>query len=94
MIPLSTPCSLAKTILKCPLHLKEERIGRFEGLPQFKWNDLGEQGQGSFGAVFTTKTRNKDGDLARKVKTVVVKTSPAFKDSRLKKIPRFKDSRF
>ena len=27
----------------------------FEGLPQFKWSDLGEQdvvGQGSFGAVF------------------------------------------
>ena len=44
--------------------LKEERIGRFEGLPQFKWNDLGEQdviGQGSFWAVFIAKTRNKDG---------------------------------
>ena len=47
------------------IHFKEERIGRFEGLPQFKWNDLGEQdviGEGSFGAVFITKTRNKDGN--------------------------------
>jgi len=35
--------------------LKKKRIGRFEGLPQFKWNDLGEQnaiGQGSLGDVF------------------------------------------
>jgi len=46
------------------VHFKEERIGRFEGLPHFKWNDLGEQdvvGEGSFRAVFITKTRNKDG---------------------------------
>jgi len=71
------------------IHFKEERIGRFEGLPQFKWNDLGEQdviGEGSFGAVFITKTRNKDGKSKQ--------WSPAFKDSRLKKIPHFKDSRF
>ena len=50
-----------------------------------KWNDLGEQdviGQGSFGAVFITKARNKDGDSARKVETVVVKKSSAFKESR------------
>jgi len=25
------------------IHFKEERIGRLEGLPQFKWNDLREQ---------------------------------------------------
>ena len=42
---------------KVPLTLtvKKKRIVRFEGLPQFKWSDLGEQdvvGQGSFGAVF------------------------------------------
>ena len=44
MIPLSTPCSHAKTIQSAHcIHFKEERIGRFEGLPQFKWNDLGEQ---------------------------------------------------
>jgi len=63
------------------IHFKEERIGRFGGVPQFKWNDLGEQdviGEGSFGAVFITKTRNKDG----KDETVVDKKSPAFKDSR------------
>ena len=37
------------------LTVKKKRILRFEGLPQFKWSDLGEQdvvGQGSFGAVF------------------------------------------
>ena len=38
---------------KVPLTLtvKKERIVRFEGLPEFKWSDLGEQdvvGQGSF----------------------------------------------
>ena len=42
----------------------KKKTGRFEGLPQFKWNDLGEQdviGQGSFGAVFATKcTQNND----------------------------------
>jgi len=46
------------------IRFKEEKIGRSEGLPQFKWNDLGEQdviGAGSFGAVFITKTTNKDG---------------------------------
>ena len=46
------------------IHYKEERIRRFKGLPQFKWNDLGEQdviGEGSFGAVFVIKTRNIDG---------------------------------
>ena len=42
---------------KVPLTLtvKKKRIVHFEGLPQFKWSDLGEQdvvGQGSFGAVF------------------------------------------
>ena len=42
---------------KVPLALtvKKKRIVRFEGLPEFKWNDLREQdvvGQGSFGAVF------------------------------------------
>ena len=56
---------------------KKKRIGRFEGLPQFKWTDLGGQdviGQGSFGAVFVTEyTRRKDGDSARKGETVVVK---------------------
>ena len=37
---------------------KKKRIGRFEGLPQFKWTDLGGQdaiGQGSFGTVFVTE---------------------------------------
>ena len=43
--------------LKVPLALtvKKKRIVRFEGPPEFKWSDLGEQdvvGQGSFGAVF------------------------------------------
>ena len=56
---------------------KKKRIGRFEGLPQFKWTDLGGQdviGQGSFGAVFVTEyTRRRDGDSARKGETVVVK---------------------
>ena len=41
---------------KVPLTLtvKKKRIVRFEGLPQFKWSDPGEQDvveQGSFGAV-------------------------------------------
>ena len=56
---------------------KKKRIGRFEGLPQFKWTDLGGQdviGQGSFGAAFVTEhTRRKDGDSARKGEKVVVK---------------------
>ena len=56
---------------------KKKRIGRFEGLPQFKWTDLGGHdviGQGSFGAVFVTEyIRRKDGDSARKGETVVVK---------------------
>ena len=43
--------------LKVPLALtvKKKRIVRFEGPPEFKWSDLGEQdvvGQGSFGAAF------------------------------------------
>ena len=56
---------------------EKKRIGCFEGLPQFKWNDLGKQdviGQGSFRAIFLRKyTRNKDGDSARKAETMVVK---------------------
>ena len=45
---------------KVPLALtvKKKRIVRFEGLPEFKWSDLGEQdvvGHDSFGAVFLTK---------------------------------------
>ena len=56
---------------------KKKRIGRFEGLPQFKWTDLGGQdviGQGSFGAVFVTEyTRRKDEDSARKGEKVVKK---------------------
>ena len=37
---------------------KTKRIGRFEGLPQFRLPDLGGQdviGQGTFGAVFVTE---------------------------------------
>jgi len=63
------------------IHFKEEGIGRFEGLLRFKWNDLGEEdviGQGSFGAVFITKTRNKDEDSARKVETVVLQETIPF----------------
>jgi len=70
------------------IHIKEERIGRFEGLPQFKWNDLGEQdviGKGSFEAVFITKTRNKDGES----KQWLTRNHPL-----LIKVPHFKDSRF
>ena len=56
---------------------KKKRIGRFEGLPKFRWPDLGGQdviGQGTFGAVFVTEyPRIKDGDSATKVETVVVK---------------------
>ena len=66
------------------IHFKEERIGRFEGLPQ---NDLGEQdviGEGSFEAVFITKTRNKDG----KSKQWLTRNHP------LLGIPHFKDSHF
>jgi len=64
--------------------LTKKSIGRFEGLPQFKWNDLRKQD-----VIFITKyTRNKDGDSVRKVETVVVKklleSSPAFKDSHFK----------
>ena len=44
---------------KVPLALTvKKRIVRFEGLPEFKWSDLGEQdvvGQGLFIAVFRTK---------------------------------------
>ena len=53
----------------------------------FKWNDLGEQdviGEGSFGAVFITKTRNKDG----KSKQGLTRNHP------LLKISAFKDSPF
>ena len=61
---------------KVPLALtvKKKRIGSFEGLPEFKWSDLGEQdlvGQDSFGAVFVTKYAK---DLARNSgESVVVK---------------------
>ena len=40
------------------LTVKKKQIIRFKGLPEFKWNDLGEQdvvGQGLFVAVFGTK---------------------------------------
>ena len=45
---------------KVPLALtvKKKRVVRFEGLPEFKWTDLGEKdvvGQGLFVAVFGTK---------------------------------------
>ena len=56
---------------------KKKKIGRFQGLPQFKWTDLGGQdviGQGTFGAVFVTEyPGRKDGDSATNVETVVVK---------------------
>ena len=60
-----------------PFTSKKKRIGRFEGLPHFKWTDLGGQdviGQGSFGAVFVTEyTRRKVGDSVRKSEAVVKK---------------------
>ena len=55
---------------------KKKRVGRFEGLPEFKWSDLREQdviGQGSFGAVFVSKYgKDKDSD-SRSDEPVVVK---------------------
>ena len=44
---------------KSPLALtvKKKRIGRFQGLPEFKWSDLGKKdvvAEGSFVAVFVT----------------------------------------
>ena len=46
------------------LTVKGKEITRFEGLPQFKWNNLGKQdaiGQGCFDAVFVTRdTKNED----------------------------------
>ena len=73
---------------KVPLALtvKKKRIGSFEGLPEFKWSDLGEQdvvGQDSFGAVFVTKYAK---DLARNSgeSVVVNKFIDAFtKEARL-----------
>ena len=43
------------------LTVKKKRIIHFEGLPQFKWSDLGQQdvvGQGLFGAVFMVFDRS------------------------------------
>ena len=56
VLPLSTPCCLLE-ISNClkTLTLKKKRTVRFEGLPEFKCSELGEQdvvGQGSFGVVF------------------------------------------
>ena len=50
--------SREKFKLPFALSVKKKKIARFEGLPQFKWNNLGEQdviGQRSFGAVFVTR---------------------------------------
>ena len=59
------------------IYFKEKKIGRFEGLPQFKWTDREGQdaiGQGSFGAVFVTQYNwRKDEDSPRIGETVVVK---------------------
>ena len=60
------------------IYFKEERIGGFEGLPQFKWNDLGEQdviGEGSFGAVFITKKQEQ----GRKSKQWLTRNHPLLK---------------
>ena len=46
---------LVKVKVPLTLTVKKKLIVRFEGHPEFKWSDLGEQdvvGQGSFGAVF------------------------------------------
>ena len=59
------------------IYFKGKKIGRFEGLPQFKWTDREGQdaiGQGSFGAVFVTQYNwRKDEDSPRIGETVVVK---------------------
>ena len=50
--------SLGNFKVPLALTLKKQHIVRFEGLPEFKWSDLGEQdvvGQGLFVAVFATK---------------------------------------
>ena len=58
VLPLSTTCCLLE-IFKVPLALTVKKpIVHFEGRPEFKWSDLGEQyvvGQGLFVAVFGTK---------------------------------------
>ena len=50
--------SLGNFKVPLALTMKKKRIVRFEGLPEFKWSDLGEQdvvGQRLFLAVFGTK---------------------------------------
>ena len=50
--------SLANFKVPLALTVKKKRIVRFEGLPEFKLSDLGQQdmvGQGLFVAVFGTK---------------------------------------
>ena len=50
--------SLGNLTVPLALTVKKKRIVRFEGLPEFKWSDLGEQdvvGQRLFLAVFGTK---------------------------------------
>ena len=50
--------SLGNFKVPLALTLKKQQIVCFEGLPEFKWSDLGEQdvvGQGLFVAVFGTK---------------------------------------
>ena len=72
--PLSTRCGLANTTSKYPLHLlpRKKGIGRFEGLPQFKWTRRTICYRAR--AVFVTEyTRRKVGDSVREGETVVVK---------------------
>ena len=70
------------------IHFKEERIGRFEGLPQ---NDLSEQdviGEGLLKPFLSQKPGTRTEIWPGKSKQWLSRYHP------LLKIPRFKDSRF
>ena len=73
--PPFTPWCLVRKILFV-LTVKK-KITRFEGLPQFKWNNLGEKaviGEGSFGAVFVTRyTKDEDCSDSSSVESALVK---------------------
>ena len=74
-----------------PLTFCKKKVAKFQGLPHFKWDDLGTQdviGQGSFGAVLRVCSREDQAEVTHATAPISLKLAHMIKVIKLFKNPK------